>query len=126
MTYGDVTIPPETMAMIIASTLTWFTTTLQIEHTPLVSDGRGGYVPGTPTLTSVPGTIAQLGSTPTEQEIADRLAGKSLWTINVPRGTAVNADMDRILEPSTGRAFDVIQPLPATHQASLPIACVEV
>lgn len=100
------------------------TATLQLEHTPLISDGRGGYVPGTPVLTTIQGLIRPSGNSATEQQIADRLGGRSLWIIEVPLGTDVSGN-DRISEPASGRSFEVTQALEATDLVTLPIACVE-
>lgn len=125
MTVTDPLISAATRASLIDIARRWMVAVLQIEHTPLVSDGRGGDIPETPTLTTTPGNIYQSGTSAAEQQIADRVSGRTLWIIEVPLDTPIDAARDRILEPSSGRAFEIIQPLPATDNVTLPIACVE-
>lgn len=117
--------PPGNTGLARMLAVRTLTTTVQIVRTAFVSDGRGGQLPGTPTTTTVRGLIRPSGASETELAIADRASGRSLWIIEVPLATAIDATIDRITEPSTGRAFEILAPLPATDRVTLAIACVE-
>lgn len=100
-------------------------TTLQISRSTTGGDGMGGQTPGTPAvIATVAGNIRPAGRTPDEQAVAERLAGRSIWTVDVPVGADVQSG-DRLIEPSSGRSFEVVKPLAATLAAMLPIVCVE-
>jgi hypothetical protein len=59
---------------------------------------------------------------PSEQAIAERLAGRTYFIISLPVGTDVQ-ESDRILVGS--RRFEVIKPLVTSLELSLPVVCVE-
>jgi len=93
-----------------------------ITHTPLVSDGRGGYVPGTPTATATVANVRRtLGAS--EQVIADRLAVVSPAVIQVPVDTVLVAS-DTITVNAT-HTFQVVSPLENTIQLTLKLLCKE-
>jgi len=102
------------------------TTSVQVSRATSTSDNRGGQTRSSSVVATVAALIRPLGSSAQEQAIADRLSGRSSWVIEVPLGTSVSAATDRLLEVGTGRTFEVIQPLPATHNVTLPIVCVEI
>lgn len=118
-------LSPAAHARLITVALRWMKATVWIVTTPMTDDGRGGKLPGTDTHIAVQANINLAGASATEQAIADRAGGRTLWTINVPLGTAVNAATDRVFEPSTGRSFEILAPLPATDAVTLALACVE-
>jgi hypothetical protein len=101
-------------------------TTIQVQRATFASDGRGGQIKTTQVVATIAGLIRPLGSNAQEQAIADSLTGRSAWVVEVPLGTAIDAATDRLLESGSGRAFEVIQTLPATDNVTLPIVCVEV
>lgn len=118
----DSVIPAETLAAARAALRSLMTTALTIRSTPTVGDGMGGQQRGDPVTVSAVGYIGPVGRTPEEIAVADRLAGRSLWTIALPVGTVVAAG-DRIVAGE--RTFEVIKPLDASFAFDLPVICIE-
>jgi len=102
------------------------TTSVQVSRASSTSDNRGGQTRSSSVVATVAALIRPMGSSAQEQAIADRLSGRTSWIIEVPLGTNVQAATDRLIEVGSGRAFEVIQPLAATHNVTLPIVCVEI
>jgi hypothetical protein len=90
-----------------------------ITHTPLVSDGRGGEVPGTPTTLSVPCNVQRTLKVE-EAQIADRLGVVSPAIIRLPVGVSI--DSSDVIGVS-GRTFQVVSPLDDTIQLTLKVLC---
>lgn len=85
----------------------------------------GGRLGGDPVIVgATPAVLHPSANTPEERAVADRLAGRNVQRIGVPVGTDIRAS-DRLIEPSSGRAFEVVQPIAATNAAELLIICVE-
>lgn len=97
--------------------------TAQIRRTPLVNDDQGGKKKGTPTIVAT--TIADvrpIGTTPVERAVAERLAGRTLYTIGFPFGTDVLADDEVLIGTNV---YQVVTPLDRTLAADLAVICVE-
>ena len=93
-----------------------------LRHTPLTQSPRGGWVPGTPTTTTIRVNIRSQARSATEQTVADRLAGRAVYFLDIPVGTAaVNAD--QIIVGS--RTFEIQEVIEETIQAMLTAVCVE-
>jgi hypothetical protein len=92
-----------------------------ITHTPLISDGGGGMIPGTPeTVTTVANVQRTLGAA--EQDMADRLGVVSPAIIRLPVGTAITAQDSITIGTQT---FQVVTPLENTIQLTLQVLCKE-
>ena len=92
-----------------------------ITHTPLISDGRGGYVPGTSTtITTVANVQRTLSAS--EQETADRLGVVSPAVIRLPVSTAIEPSDTITVGQST---FQVVTPLENTINLTLQVLCKE-
>jgi hypothetical protein len=92
-----------------------------ITHTPLVSDGRGGYVPGTPSsITTVANVQRSLSAE--EKAIADRLGVVSPAVIRLPVSTAIEPSDTITVGQST---FQVVTPLENTINLTLKVLCKE-
>lgn len=93
-----------------------------LKHTPLISDGRGGYLPGTPTNTSIVVNIRSQAASATETAIADRLAGRAVYFLDIPVGTlATNADQILV----GARTFEIQEVIEETIAAMLTVVCIE-
>jgi len=92
-----------------------------VTHMPLVSDGRGGEIPGTPaTITTVANVQRTIRAE--EQDVADRLGVVSPAIIRLPVGTVVtSADTITV----GGRTFAVVSPLVDSLQLTLPVLVKE-
>lgn len=95
--------------------------TATMTHTPLVSDGRGGYVPGDPETISTPCNV-QRTLKAEEQAEADRVGVVSPAIIRLPVGTVVTS-ADTITVGVT--TFQVVAPLVDTMQLTLSVLCKE-
>lgn len=100
----------------------WMRAAGTLRHTPLVSDGRGGQTPGTPEDTAIVCNIRTTVRTATEQTIADRLAGRAVYFIDMPVDVpATNADQIIV----GGRTFEIEEVIEQTIQAQITAVCVE-
>lgn len=93
-----------------------------LRRTPLVSDGRGGKLLGTPTNTTIAVNIRSQASTATEQAVADRLAGRAVYFLDIPVGTAAT-NADQIIVGS--RTFEIQEVIQETLAAMDTCVCVE-
>jgi len=92
-----------------------------ITHTPLISDGRGGYVPGTPTaITTSVNVQRTIGAA--EQNLADRLGVVSPAVLRFPVGTVITSADEVTVGTQT---FAVVSPLENTIDLTLKVLCTE-
>ena len=62
-----------------------------VTHTPLVSDGRGGFDPGTPTTTVYACRVQPATTTPQEIIQAGGEVGLTYWEIQLPHDVVLDA-----------------------------------
>ena len=93
-----------------------------VRRTTLSSDGRGGRTQVTVTAATTTGMVYPLGTSPTERVLADRLAGKAGYIVEVPLGTSV---LSGDVLQADGIAYQVSAVLDETWRASLRVVCVK-